>query len=153
MMSALASLTPRERALVLGGAAVLLVLGTWVYVWQPIARAQDAQADRIARYLTLIELSRQNGGAAARPAAPVLPDTPLAQRLTQSGERAGITLARLDPEGPRLRVTVAEAAYADLIDWIATLEAQSGVRAISVEMSRLTAPGMVSLRMTVEDAQ
>ncbi|MDF1727660.1 MAG: type II secretion system protein M [Sulfitobacter sp.] len=151
-MKWLAGLTPRERLLILGGGAILILLAVWFYVWQPVVQAQAAQSDRIARYLTLIDLARQNGEGAPVAPAPQVPDTPLAQRITQSGEAAGITLARLDPEGARLRITVAEAPYAELIAWIAALEAQSGVRALSVEMSRLTGPGMVSLRMMVENA-
>ncbi|KIN74989.1 general secretion pathway protein M [Sulfitobacter noctilucae] len=151
-MKVLASLTPRERVLILGGGTLLLVFAVWFYVWQPIAAAQNVQTERIARYLSVIDLAGQMGDPVTQVAATSAPDTPLAQRITRSGEAAGIALARLDPEGRRLRVTVAEAPYADLIGWIATLEAESGVRALSVEMSRLTGPGMVSLRMTVEDA-
>lgn len=151
-MKALGNLTPRERLLIAGSSVFLLVVGGWFYVWQPIVQASAVQAERISRYLTLIELTRPGSGAAPVSAPVAVPDTPLAQRITQSGESAGIPLARLDPDGARLRVTVAEAAFADLITWIAALEAQSGVRAVSVEMSRLTGPGMVSLRMTVENA-
>lgn len=151
-MKALAALTPRERLLIFGGGAVLLVLGVWFYAWQPITRTQETETGRIARYLALIDLARDED--ATTPAQPIsqTPDAPLAQRVTQSGEAGGIPLARLDPEGSRLRVTVAEAPYAALMDWIASLEAQAAVRALSVEMSRLTAPGMVSLRITLEDA-
>ena len=151
-MKALDNLTPRERALILGGGAILLVLAVWFYVWQPIATTQATQADRITRYLTLIDLARLTEGEIPVAAPTNVPDTPLAQRITQSGEAAGIPLARLDPDGTRLRITVAEAAYGDLVPWIATLESQSGVRTLSVEMSRLTGPGMVSLRMMVENA-
>jgi general secretion pathway protein M len=76
----------------------------------------------------------------------------LAPRITQSAEGAGIPLARLDPEGTRLRITVAKAGYNDLIEWIAALEATQNVRVVSVEMSRATEPGQVSLRLLLEDA-
>ncbi len=151
-MKALDRLTPRERVLILGGGSILVILAVWFYVWQPIAEARATQQDRITRYLTLIDLARRTGGDPPVAAPVDVPDTPLAQRITQSGEAAGIPLARLDPDGDRLRITVAEAAYSDLIPWIAALESQSGVRALSVEMSRLTGPGMVSLRMMVENA-
>lgn len=152
-MKTVYSLTLRERLLVMGGGALLLVLGAWLYVWQPIVQMQTTQTDRIARYLTVLDLSDGMGGSAPQIAVSPTPATPLAQRITQSGEAAGIALARLDPDGPRLRVTVAEASYASLIGWIASLEAESGVRMLSVEMSRLTGPGTVSLRMSVEDAR
>lgn len=151
-MKPLGSLSPRERHLLLGGGAFLLILGVWFYVWQPIFQAKAVQTDRIIRYLALIDLTDQKARARPLVETATTPDLPLAQRLTQSSQEADITLARLDPDGERLRVTVASAPYHSLIVWIASLEAQSSVRAVSVEMSRLTAPGMVSLRMTVEDA-
>jgi general secretion pathway protein M len=151
-MTAFTKLTPREKILLLGGGVMLLVLGLWFYLWQPIAQERHAQRDRIARYLSVISIARaadDRGTVVAR--QPVNP-TALAPRVTQSAEAAGITLARLDPEGARLRVTVAKAGFTDLTVWIAALEASSGMRALSVEMSRLTEPGQVSLRMTLEDA-
>jgi len=39
-----------------------------------------------------------------------------------------------------------------LIEWIAALEATQNVRVVSVEMSRATEPGQVSLRLLLEDA-
>ncbi|MBM1635195.1 type II secretion system protein M [Sulfitobacter mediterraneus] len=151
-MKVLARLTVRERVLMIGGAALLLVPAAWFYLWQPIAEMQGTQEARIARYLALIDLARDAELAPLAQTKTEARSTPLAQRVTQSSETAGIPLARLDPDGRRLRVTVAEAPYADLIAWIAALETQSGVRALSVEVSRLTAPGTVSLRITLEDA-
>lgn len=152
-MKAFTQLTPREQFLLLGGGAVLLLAGLWLYVVQPMMAERTTQAERIARYLTVLQIA----SAADTGSPPVLrspaQNTPLAPRITQSAETAGITLARLDPEGARLRVTVSAARFVDVVSWIATLEAGSGVRALSVELSRLTEPGQVSLRMTVEDAQ
>jgi general secretion pathway protein M len=152
-VSVLEKLNPRERVLMLGGGAILLVLGLWIYIWQPLMAERSIQTARIARYLTVIELARNAGGAGVpRPTTPVQ-ELPLSPRITQSAEAAGIVLARLDPDGPRLRITVAKAGFADLVAWIASLEAGAGVRMITVEMSRLTEPGQVSLRLLLEDVQ
>ncbi len=150
-MSFLAALTLRERLLLLGGGGVVLLLGLWLYVWQPVMAERALQADRIARYLSLINIADNAALTSAVSPRPVR-STPLAPRITQSAETAGIAVARLDPDGPRLRVTVAKASFTDLVAWIAALEADTGVRALSVEMSRLTEPGQVSLRLTLEDA-
>jgi general secretion pathway protein M len=152
-MSVLARLNPRERIIVLGGGTVLIVLAAWLYVWQPLSVERGAQADAIARYLALIEISRTADTAAPVAARAPVTDAPLAPRVTQSAEAAGIPLARLDPDGARLRITVAAAGFAELTGWIASLEAAEGVRVLSVEMSRLTQPGQVSMRLTLEDAQ
>jgi general secretion pathway protein M len=149
----LARLNPRERVLVLGGGTLLLLLAVWMYVWQPLMAERVIQQDRIARYLSVIEIARS-----ADTGVPVLVQSPVAlvpigPRITQSAAAADIPLARLDPDGAQLQITVAKAGYAELIAWIASLETSEGVRALSVDMSRLTEPGQVSLRLLLEDTQ
>ncbi|KAA0916349.1 type II secretion system protein M [Aquicoccus porphyridii] len=152
-MSILARLNPRERVIVLGGGAFLIALAAWFYVWQPLASERAEQAERIARYLAVIEITRMVDNRAPTVEPAPVNDAPLTPRITQSAEAAGIPLARLDPDGSRLRITVASAGFAELTRWIAALESVEGVRALSVEMSRLTQPGQVSMRLTLEDAQ
>jgi type II secretory pathway component PulM len=153
-VKAFEQLTQREQILLLGGAALLVVLGLWTYVWQPIVTDRAHQSSRIARYLSVIEIARKaDAGGTPRPDAAVANATPLAPRITQSAEAAGIPLARLDPEGTQLRVTVAKTGYAEASAWIASLEARDGARVLSIEMSRLTEPAQISLRMTLEDAR
>ncbi|GLQ29499.1 type II secretion system protein GspM [Sulfitobacter pacificus] len=152
-MKAFAQLTLREQILLAGGATLLLVLGAWLYVWQPITMDRALQNSRIARYLSLIEIARRADTGTPPPVALQADATPLAPRITQSAEAAGIPLARLDPEGAQLRVTVAKVGYAEASAWIASLEARDGVRVLAIEMSRLTEPGQITLRMTLEDAR
>lgn len=151
-MSILARLNPRERVLVLGGGALLIVLALWSYVWQPMMDQRGVQADRIARYLAVTQIAqnaKDSVPVAVRSPASIVP---LAPRITQSAEANNVLLARLDPDGARLRVTVSKAGYDVLIGWIATLEATQNVRVVSVDMARQTEPGQVSLRLMLEDA-
>ncbi len=152
-MRGLSQLSARERVLLLGGGALLLALAGWLYLWQPLLAARASQAERIGHYLSVLALADRAGATPMTAAEGSESAAPLAQRVTRSGEAAGIPLARLDPEGARLRITVAEAGFAEVIVWIAELEAAAGVRALSVEIARLTEPGRVSLRMTVEEAR
>lgn len=151
-MMGFSHLTTREKRLLTGGAVLVTVLGVWFYGWQPIAAQRGEQQDRIARYLSLMDIAQ----AAPRATPPTdnicQQSTALGPRVTQSAESVGIPLARLDPEGPRLRITVADTTYGTAVAWISQLETRDCVRAAAVEMSRLTAPGRVSLRMTLEDA-
>lgn len=151
-MKGFAQLTTREKRLLVGGGAIVAVFALWVYVWQPIAAQRDAQQDRIARYLALIDIAQRSPEAAQAAVNTCTQTRPLAPRITQSAESAGITLARLDPEAQRLRITVTETDYASAVAWISRMEAQDCLRAVTVEMTRLTAPGQVSMRLMVEDA-
>lgn len=152
-MSILARLNPRERVIVLGGGAFLVALAAWFYAWQPLSSQRADQAERIARYLAVLEITRMADNQEPMVEPAPVNDAPLTSRITQSAEAADISLARLDPDGSRLRITVASAGFAELTEWIAQLESVEGVRALSVEMSRLTQPGQVSMRLTLEDAQ
>lgn len=151
-MTVLSRLTARETWLLAGGGTVLVIFGLWAYVWQPLTDQRADQKDRIARYLSVIDIARDAPGTVRKPASSCTDATALGPRITRSAERAGIPLTRLDPEGALLRITVASADYGDAMLWIADLEASACTRALSVEMSRLTEPGKVSLRMTLEDA-
>jgi type II secretory pathway component PulM len=128
-MKLLSRLNPRERMLVLTGGAVLLIYGLWTFVWLPTVSERALQTDRIARYLAVTQIA-----LTADDAVPVAVRSP----------NAAIPLAP--------RITVAKAGYNDLIEWIAALEATQNVRVVSVEMSRATEPGQVSLRLLLEDA-
>lgn len=152
-MKAFQNLSLREQVMVSGGSAILVMLGLWFYVWQPVNAQQRVQTDRIERYLSILDIARTTQEATPRKAVATANSTPLAPRITQSAEAADIPLSRLDPEGAQLRVTVATVGFAEAIKWIADLEAESGVRALSIEMARLTEPAKVSLRMTLGDAQ
>lgn len=151
-MKGLRHLSTREKRLLIGGAVFVTALAMWFYGWQPVVSQRDAQQDRIARYLALIDIAQATPDAAPTVAMQCEAEAALAPRVTQSADMAGIPLARLDPEGARLRITVSDTRYVDAIAWISRLETQDCVRAATVEMARLTEPGRVSLRMTLEDA-
>lgn len=152
-MTMLDRLSVREKGLVIGGGVLLLLIGLWLYVGQPLMQQRALQEDRIARYLAVLDITDQFDPMTRDTATHCAQTTALGPRITQSAEAFGVPLTRLDPEGPRLRITVAETGYVAAMMWISELEARICVRAISVEMSRLPQPGQVSLRMTLEDAR
>lgn len=152
-MTAFSRLTSREKWLLIVGSGVFLVLGLWVYIWQPVNEQRALQQDRIARYLSLIDIAGQTQGV-TRPAIATCSNTNvLGPRITRSAEASGIPLARLDPDGPRLRITVSNTGYADATSWISELEATTCTKVVAVEMVRLAEPGTISLRMTLEDVE
>lgn len=150
-MSVLSNLNPRERVLVLGGGLLLLVLILWRFAWQPIQQERAEIESDLARYLMLAQVADEagTGTTAGAGAAAALP---LPQRVTRSADAAGVPLARLDPEGGRLRVVVERVPFDVLIGWIETLEGPEAARIVALEVERLAEPGVVTARVTVEDA-
>lgn len=152
-MTLLNKLSRREKVLVTSGGAILLICGLWLYVWQPLGQQRSLQENRIARYLAVLNLTDQFEPSASDFGAQCTNTMALGPRVTQSAEAFGMPLARLDPDGNRLRITVTETSYIDAMLWLEDLEIRSCVRTIMVEMNRLPQPGLVSLRAALEDAR
>lgn len=151
-MKSFTQFTMRERVLVIAGGALIIIAMVWTYAWQPMLSQRAIQADRIARYLAIVRIVNDAPDATQKGQQISETNAPLAPRITQSAEIANIPLARLDPDGARLRITIANVDFATVMAWIANLEAQNGVRMVSVDLSRLTELGQVSARLTLEDA-
>ena len=150
MMTAFKALTLREQMLI-GTAAIFLPLALiWQTVWKPLQAERAAQMAEIARLDALIHVAAQARPSAAKRA---VDPTPPAQRISQSAAASGIALTRLEPEGARFRVTVAELAFDDALTWIAGLEAEHGLAAAEVDMARRTAPGAVTMTLALEPVQ
>lgn len=152
-MSWFQALTHRERVLVLGGGLLLVTLMLWRFGWQPIQQERRALHEDITRYLALAQVADAAAAQGGAKKTAVQPSVPLAQRVTRSAEVAGVALARLDPEGESLRVTVEQVRFAELLEWIVALETIEGATAQYLEISRLPEPGTVSARLTLENTQ
>lgn len=148
-MSALASLSTRERVLLLLVLPLVVLVAGWRLAWVPLSDARAAREAEIAGYRMVAEAASRAGAA---PLAASADAAPLATRVTASAEVAGLSLSRLEPEGERLRVAVAQAGFAQVILWLADLEGED-VLVSAVEMDRRTAPGAVSVRVLLEDAR
>lgn len=140
------TLSPRERVLVGGLLPVVVGVALWQLVWQPIQ-------NRRAALVSEIQILRQIEAAALATDPAATPDPirtePLAARVTRHARTAGLDLSRLDPEGARMRVTLSDAGFDDLIGWIAALE-QDGVLTTAIQIDRRPAPGQVAARLTLE---
>ena len=145
-----ARLSLRERVMVAAAVPLALLLILYQFAWVPLQDARAARLDEIAAY-------RLVTGAAARraadptPVAAPAPADPIATRVTQSAEAAGLQLRRLEPEGTGLRVTLDDVAFADLMLWLADMQTTFAVRVAAVEVDRRPVPGVVSTRLLLED--
>lgn len=153
-MSALSRLNPRERVLVLGALPLILVVALVWYVWLPLTEERRARTAEIAAY-RLIAASAEAAASHPEDARPTpnADRAPLAARVTASAEAAALSLRRLEPEGELLRVTVDEADFDSVLSWITHLETQAAVGVAAIEAERRLAPGVVSLRLTLEERQ
>jgi general secretion pathway protein M len=133
--------SPRERAL-LAGLAALAVAGLFFgLVQRPLAAERDRALAEIVRLDATLAAARAAGPAPVAAAAPASP--------ADAAAAHGLTIQRIEPEGARTRIAFEDAAFADLLAWIATVEAGGG-RVAALELVRRPAPGMVAATVTLE---
>ncbi|HVG49602.1 MAG TPA: type II secretion system protein GspM [Rubellimicrobium sp.] len=149
-MTRLANLSARERVLLLAVLPAVLLLAGVRFGWQPLQDLRAAREAEIASDQTVARAAAQVGA----PITAEAPDpTPFAARVTQSAEAEGLELRRIEPEGERLRVAVEDAPFAQVMLWIADLEAERDVTLSAIELDRRIAPGTVSARLLLEPAR
>jgi general secretion pathway protein M len=155
----LEGLDARERLLVMGGAALLVVFLLFVLVWLPVRtgysnlktsvaeqRETAAWMQRSAQQLAGL---KRSGGAAP---------TGLGGRsllaVTDSTARAGglgAELKRVEPEGrDSVRVWLDGADFDVLVKWLATLSSTHGIQVDSATLERGDVAGRVDARLTLQ---
>jgi general secretion pathway protein M len=147
-MKAFESLSFRERALLFVAFPVVAIFAGHQFAWLPLQELREAREAEIASY----RFVAQSAAKAGTQIAPVeeADAAPFAARVTQSAEAAGLSLRRLEPEGDRLRVAIDEAPFAQVVLWIADLEAEQDVLLAAIEIDRRIVPGTVSARLLLE---
>lgn len=155
----LEGLEPRERLLVMAGAALLAMFLVFVLVWLPVrsgysnlktsvAEQRDTAAWMQRSAQQLAELKRSGGAA----------PTGLGGRsllaVTDSTARAGglgDALKRVEPEGrDNVRVWLDGASFDVLVKWLATLSSTHGILVDSATLERSETAGRVNARLTLQ---
>ncbi len=146
-------LSKRERFLVLFAIPITALVAGYYFAWQPLA---EARADTQASIVGFRSITQAADAVRNRPDAEMLTSQadirPIATRVTSSAEEHDLAIRRLEPEGQRLRVSLVDADFAEVLGWIADLEAFSSVRVVATEMDRRPEPGIVAARLTLEPA-
>ncbi len=156
-MTAFHRLSRREKLLLLIAMPLVILFAGYRFGWVPLTATRMAARAEIQAYQTLIEAAknRRTQPVRAQTVADLEtpPTTPLATRITNSAERAGVLVRRLEPEGAIVRVSLDDAPYETVIGWIAAMETDAAIALVAIEMDRRTAPGIVATRLTLENAK
>ena len=139
--------TPRERRLLIalaGTAAILLIIAG---IYQPL---RDARARAVADIHTYEVLSAQ-----LRIAGPELARLRAIDRtaspgiISSSGSAFGLTLARVEPKDDLVRVTLEDADFTKIIQWLVQLESTTTLRVSNIRVDRQATPGIVDTQITL----
>ncbi|MEO6153959.1 MAG: type II secretion system protein GspM [Croceibacterium sp.] len=69
--------------------------------------------------------------------------------LTDSAAAAGVSIQRIEPDGADTRVVLGDAAFDQVMKWIANVEQSSRLRVVQAQIERKAAPGIVSATIVV----
>lgn len=151
----------RDRRVLAVGAVVAAVLLAWALVWYPLARHRAdlaVQLDAARQGLATVragaaELERlRHAGGSPRIDRQ---GRSLLALADASAREAGLqnALRRVEPVGPRsVRVTFEFASFDTLMDWLEALSRDYGVQVGDLSADRVDSVGLVSARVTLEDA-
>jgi type II secretory pathway component PulM len=120
------NLQPRERLIVLGGVAAVLLIAVWFGVMRLHAQTEVLRDAVAAKQRMLVDLTRV-GGRPATPAANANNQT-LVVVIDGSAREHGIALTTRRPDGPDgVQVAFSNVPFDMLLEWLVALEKQSSV--------------------------
>lgn len=149
-----------RRTLLIGGVALALIL-FFFGIWLPAHREADRLAERLAEQRALLAWMQQTGAeaqslraAGAGGAQPVgIGNQALFSFVDQSAREAGLAsaLRQVEPTGEqRVRVTLQQANFDLLMQWLVTLKTRHGVDASTLSVRRSENPGLVDAQLILE---
>jgi general secretion pathway protein M len=152
------SLQPRERLMVTGCAAVIMLALVYSLIWAPIAerRAQlainvEAQREVLA---WMRQASRQVQEARRNnPIATVNDTRSLLSIVDSSATQAGVrnSIQRMEPEGDRgVKLSMENADFDATIQWLGALKRSHNVDVVSATISPNDTPGQVDTHLSLQ---
>jgi type II secretory pathway component PulM len=153
----LSRLQARERAALLGGGLLAVVLLGYFLGWQPLQEQRALAQKQLAASRELLQWMAQAAqevrslkpsAFSAAPEAGVSLLALIDQALSQSP--LGQANKRIEPRGEKtVQVDFDKAGFDDLLAWLESLQYRYGIQASAASLERL-APGQVKARITLE---
>ncbi|WBH16295.1 type II secretion system protein GspM [Sphingomonas radiodurans] len=116
----------REKRLLLIMVALFALTLIWAAVIRPVRDGLESTRERHATAVVQLgEVQRQVAAVKAiQRGRPRAPEGAIADLVRARADEAGFALASLEPDGDRIRITIATAKPGALLGWIAGLEAE-----------------------------
>ena len=150
-------LEARERRLLAGGAAALVLFLLYALIWAPMRAELErlrASVPQNEAKLTLMRTQAQEVAQLRVRAPAAASGGNLLSTVEQSAINRGLrqTMTRIEPEGANAaRVTFEEVNFNSLVSWLDDLQKQ-GVRVENANLQRRPGAGAVSARLVLRGA-
>ncbi len=150
---------PRERAIIAGGAALLIIALLYAFVWEPIVQDRERLQTRVPQLIASARQIEQDASEIERlralPRAPVSAQglqSAIEQSAAASNLRDKITRVAADGNN-RSRVQLAAVAFDQWLSWVAKLQNEQRIRVEAAQVEALAEPGMVKVNAVFVSAQ
>jgi len=151
MMERFRQLAPREQMILVGGAALAILIIGWSFVWTPLVTTVDELRESVSeRSRLMVDLKRaaslpSSGTAAIAGRGAEDLSLIVEQTARPMGLSSSFTTARTDLGNASYHVTFQNASFALLVDWLIAIEREYGVTASTVRFQPGTrGPGLVN---------
>lgn len=144
--------SPRERRLVGGGLAVLLVVVLFMEVWQPLDLARKKTRASLPQLKADLEVMRSNAAEVARLKKMSLAKSPPGGGIREAVEQSAAvfklrsSISRLDAgNAGRITLVLPTVAFDDWLRWVGHLHERQHIRVESCRVEALPQPGLVAI--------
>ena len=158
-----ASLEPRERQLLITGAAFLIVMLAYLLVWEPLANKNEALRSSHQNSQQLIDWMQDAAVEAKTLQSKIKSSGPSGGSKNQSllgiidrtakGSKLGKSVKRVQPDGKTgARVWLEQAVFNDMVKWLEKLQRKEGIRIVTTVIEKQDDPGLVNARLVFQRA-
>lgn len=159
-----AALEPRERQLIIGGAAVLIIMLAYLLIWEPLANKNESLKASYQNSQQLISWMQDAAVEAKALQQKIKASGPSTKSSKQSllgvidrtakREKLGKAVKRVQPDGKTgARVWLENAVFNDMIKWLEKLQRSEGVRIVTTVIEKQDDPGLVNARLVFKRAK
>ncbi|HEY5604677.1 MAG TPA: type II secretion system protein M [Gammaproteobacteria bacterium] len=154
-------LEPRERRVLIAGAAVLLVALLYLLAWAPFTKKIASLEKSNQENQELLVWMEQSAEEAKKLQATLRSNNPTSSSKGQSllgiidrtakTENLGKSVKRVQPDGQsKAGVWLENAPFNDTIKWLENLQRQQGIHIVTSVIEKLEEPGLVNARLVLE---
>lgn len=155
-------LAPRERRMVMAGAALLIIFLVYLLVWDPLIKHRQELQRTVKEQKALVAWMQQASQEAEQlraakggPVGKVPAGQSLLAVVDQSAKNSGLGTAmkRVEPEGQdTTRVWFEQAKFDELMAWLDSIQRDFGIAVSSIVLERQEQPGLINARVTLQGA-
>ncbi|EWH11239.1 general secretion pathway protein M [Catenovulum agarivorans DS-2] len=142
------SLAEREKRLVIGAAVVFVIGLFFQLIWGPLNNALEKAEQNVKNKQALLlwvsektaEYQQLKGNSKASASGS------LNQIVNSAARQAGISIARMQPQGDSLQVQIDQVEFNAFVRWLATLVQNKGLTIESLDITETDRTGAVRVR-------